>query len=793
MVLLVVPQGLADGGFFPPVYYKEDLFEPSQKAVLIHDSVTEQLILQVSYKGNMTDFAWIVPTPGYPEVNKSSSLLFEELHYLTEPDYVQAPDLRWGYALSGLKESNGVQVYEQMQVGIFEVTILSADDSDALIDWLNDNQYSISSRASEVLQEYVDEGWFFTAMRINLEPSDEKLFESLRKINPRINSSEQAVELLTVHLMKAVKTESLYSEVDGISTVLDYGEVDGEPSFGNYYGGVYYAEKMMVPPYYRSGRPERIIDEWQYTQIYERYNGFLPEHMTSEVKNSVFWRLRTRIQVPDTWLCDSGQNALNSEYCDIWYFTKKDEAYKLLKDAECGPYCSLISKSKVKYSKSDLAKVGAYAALNGDESIIDYFDLSMERPAWYYNSEDLFNFVEGQVEGRLYNVLYERKAEAERELEQKLVSEFESRIETEFASLEDLSSYLSEKTIGDFENGESYMQSYIYGLDVLDEGEFNRLHSLYSGSRNDLELSESLKPIVENVVYWNQKNTQRRIGQGTIQPVSLTFKSKELIYPLKISSVNKGSSEILLYVFAKHKTKIDGFDVEYAKWIEPEDIENYKNLRELLDDHYFLTKFRRTMWAKEMTEDLVIEKAASNLPVVHKVYEPDYWSSWALMLAGIFLSYFIGLFVNTIPAFLASLLSFIARKPKIGVSISRLFLYSLCMPAFALGILILAHITKTDAIVFIAQLPFEIAYGLLHMLSIPAWISIPIVFTLISWTFFTAIHLTWTAIRRHSKVEREREREKKLKIKQKLKLRNHSHNLLSLLRILGNKFYFVSD
>jgi len=764
MVLLVVPQGLADGGFFPPVYYKEDLFEPSQKAVLIHDGVTEQLILQVSYKGNMTDFAWIVPTPGYPEVNKSSSLLFEELHFLTEPDYVQAPDLRWGYALSGLKESNGVLVHEQMQVGIFEVTILSADDSDALIDWLNDNQYSISSRASEVLQEYVDEGWFFTAMRINLEPSDEKLFESLRKINPQINSSEQAVELLTVHLMKAVKTELLYSEVDGISTVLDYGEVDGEPSLGRYYGddgGVYYVEKMMVPPYYRSGRPERIINELQYTSIYERYNGFLPEHMKSEVVNSVFWKLSSRTELPYPESCYSGQNALNSEYCYIWYFTKKDEEYKILKDAECGPYCELISKSKDKYTKEDLSKVAAYAILNGDSHIKEYFNVLVERPSWYYNDKDMFEYVKRQVDSRLYDTLHWRANKIKQEIQEKVTLEFENKTGLEFLNIYSIAEYVAEKTIEEFDSSVGYYKSTAYKFGLLDESEFNRLYSLYSGTHNDLELSESLKPIVENVVYWNQKNTQRRVGVGTIQPVSLSFKSRQLIYPLKISSVNKGSSEILLYVFAKHKTRIDGFDVEYAKWIEPEDIENFKNLGELLDDHYFLTKFRRTMWAKEMTEDLVIEKAASNLPVVHKVYELDYWASWILLLAGIILSYFLGLAVNILPAFLAGLLSFIARKSKIGVSISRLFLYSLFMPAIAFGVLVLAHLTKTDAIVFIAQLPIEIAYGLMHMLNIPAWISVPAIFTLTSWIFFTTTHVTWTAVRlafsRKNKKEIEKE------------------------------------
>ena len=45
---------LADGGFFPPVYYNEDIYEPTQKGLIIFDGSTEKLIIEATYEGTMT-------------------------------------------------------------------------------------------------------------------------------------------------------------------------------------------------------------------------------------------------------------------------------------------------------------------------------------------------------------------------------------------------------------------------------------------------------------------------------------------------------------------------------------------------------------------------------------------------------------------------------------------------------------------------------------------------------------------------------------------------------------------
>ena len=60
--VLLLPGDLFADGFF--VWNKGvDLYEPSQKAVILHAGDTEDLILQVKYEGEATDFAWLMIPP----------------------------------------------------------------------------------------------------------------------------------------------------------------------------------------------------------------------------------------------------------------------------------------------------------------------------------------------------------------------------------------------------------------------------------------------------------------------------------------------------------------------------------------------------------------------------------------------------------------------------------------------------------------------------------------------------------------------------------------------------------
>ena len=164
----LTPISLADGGLFTPLY--RDIYEPNQLAMIVFDDMVEKIIFQIDYEGNAEDFAWVIPVPGYPKLFSVEDDIFYELHKLTQPPPPSSFGCGWGAGVptSGL-EDEGVHVWEENQVGIYHTTTLSATDPNSLVVWLNDNGYAFPAEGQEILDYYVQQSWFFVAMKIQHE------------------------------------------------------------------------------------------------------------------------------------------------------------------------------------------------------------------------------------------------------------------------------------------------------------------------------------------------------------------------------------------------------------------------------------------------------------------------------------------------------------------------------------------------------------------------------------------------------------------------------------------------
>ena len=760
---LFIPSAVADGGFFPPVYYAEDIYEPTQKGVIVFDGNTELLILQVAYEGEMNDFAWIIPVPSYPNINKTSSYIFEELHYLTEPEYKRAPNLFFG-TLGGstkMQLSEGVTVHEQMQVGIYEVTILSSENPEELINWLNNNNYSVSSKAEPVLDFYIQKGWYFIAMRINLVPYDERLINSLKKIDPSVTNSEDAVSILTNDLINYIKSKTEYNDLTTIRTTeLDYGE-DDEELTGDYR--------------YEGDKPIHLITEYEYNEYYEQYNGYFEEHIKVEIQNKIRDKLYEEVYIPYPEECYGGRYQQDVDYsrCYICYFTKDSEEYQILKDVECGKYCSLISKEKTQYTMDDLAAVGAYAVVKGNSMVENYFGVSSEKRSWYDNEDDLFEDVKYQIEDRLRSTLDSKRYTLTNQLESELIAKYSQEVGSTFGSIEEMSTFFSENVFEDFSQGKKFSSSYVYGFGLLTDYEYNSLKRLFEGDHDKVKLQNNVEASVKRVVYWKQTTTQMKLGSGTVQPISIEFKTSSIIYPLKMSSVNKGVCEVLLYVFARYRTKvegIEGFGVEYAKWIETEDIkteryyayldeirnkpvemmpryylsyDTYYYLNQLIDDRYFLTKFRKEMWPKEMTDDLLITQADNNKEYRLVVYEPGYFISWIGFFIG--LAFIWGIFFGAcfLPRGVNNKIIQNNTESAFYMSIKRCAAYASVVPIFVFFSLVFSDIVAKllgDIMLTFGDI-FYFVFHLFNYIGMPELINGIIVFILAAAFFFLIIHL----------------------------------------------------
>jgi len=164
----LTPISLADGGLFTQLY--RDIYEPNQLAMIIFDDMVEKIIFQIDYEGNAEDFAWVIPIPGYPKLFSVEDEIFYELHKLTQSLPPSNFGCGWGAGVPtpGL-EDEGVHVWEENQVGIYHTTTLSATDPNSLVVWLNDNGYAFPAEGQEILDYYVQQSWFFVAMKIQHE------------------------------------------------------------------------------------------------------------------------------------------------------------------------------------------------------------------------------------------------------------------------------------------------------------------------------------------------------------------------------------------------------------------------------------------------------------------------------------------------------------------------------------------------------------------------------------------------------------------------------------------------
>ncbi len=165
LFLFLAPvQALADGGFFPPPNI--DITEPTQKAVIFYSKGCEDLIIQVSYEGDVEDFAWVVPVPSMPEVKASYFEIFFELSNLTISSY-------YYYRAEGGLTPAEVTVYEQKRVGFYDTAILSSEDPEALINWLKDNGYNFPEEAKDTINHYIQKNWYFVALKVAEEKQQE--------------------------------------------------------------------------------------------------------------------------------------------------------------------------------------------------------------------------------------------------------------------------------------------------------------------------------------------------------------------------------------------------------------------------------------------------------------------------------------------------------------------------------------------------------------------------------------------------------------------------------------------
>jgi hypothetical protein len=102
---------------------------------------------------------------------------------------------------------------------------------------------------------------------------------------------------------------------------------------------------------------------------------------------------------------------------------------------------------------------------------------------------------------------------------------------------------------------------------------------------------------------------------GHLEPLTFTFGSEEIIYPMRISSLSAAeSTQVNLFVVANHRMTFPGASARYANRFTQTEINNinssyFSSVKNLVEPGDFLTHLRKDFRPQDMTEDITIIQA----------------------------------------------------------------------------------------------------------------------------------------------------------------------------------------
>jgi hypothetical protein len=194
LVVLLVITSISPAWAFCGFYVggaNAQLFNQASQVILAHKDDKTIITMANDYRGNVQDFALVVPVPvaiKREQVNIADRTIITKLDTFSQPRLVEyfdanpctppepvpstiprpgrAPRARDG----AVAEANvlGVRIEDSFQAGEYNILILSAQDSNGLETWLRRNNYQIPQGANQVLRPYIQQKMKFFVAKVNL-------------------------------------------------------------------------------------------------------------------------------------------------------------------------------------------------------------------------------------------------------------------------------------------------------------------------------------------------------------------------------------------------------------------------------------------------------------------------------------------------------------------------------------------------------------------------------------------------------------------------------------------------
>jgi hypothetical protein len=194
------------------------LFNTSSKVILARDGDQTAITMASDFEGDVKEFAVVVPVPTFIErkqIGVVDPKTIDHLDHYTAPRLVEYHDedpcpplamaLLPSAPMARLARSSaparvaakqyGVTIEANYDVGEYDVLILSANESDGLVNWLTDNHYRIPQGAQDVLGGYIKQQMRFFVAKVNVERMKDLGKGYLRPLQVRYQSAKFMVPL----------------------------------------------------------------------------------------------------------------------------------------------------------------------------------------------------------------------------------------------------------------------------------------------------------------------------------------------------------------------------------------------------------------------------------------------------------------------------------------------------------------------------------------------------------------------------------------------------------------------
>jgi len=183
-----------------------DLFNESSKVALVRDGDRTVITMANDYQGDLTEFAMVIPVPTAitrEQVHISDPALLKHLDAYTAPRLVEYfdndPCMQMRPQFEAMRsagadeiivtsksrsraKSLGVTIEDEFTVGEYDIQLLSAEQSDGLMTYLDENGYQVPNGAGRILGSYIKQDMKFFVAKVNLAEQSKTGNEFLRPI-----------------------------------------------------------------------------------------------------------------------------------------------------------------------------------------------------------------------------------------------------------------------------------------------------------------------------------------------------------------------------------------------------------------------------------------------------------------------------------------------------------------------------------------------------------------------------------------------------------------------------------